>query len=255
VIILAREPLLLGTVGFNLHASRAAIGGTEIDALRVLGPHFRRAVTISNLFDMQAIETKTIASVLDALSAGVILVDDALGIVHANAAGEAMLAARARGPVQSERGIFALRSKPANDALKAAVAQAANDEAAMGQRGIGIPAGETDGEAKVIHVLPLRRSERRRGLVQRAVAALFIAPIGSPPRFPGDALALVYDLTPAEARIFELVCGGATPRKIAAELGVAPTTVRTHLQHVFQKTGCKRQVDLVKLAAGVSPPA
>jgi DNA-binding CsgD family transcriptional regulator len=103
-------------------------------------------------------------------------------------------------------------------------------------------------------VLPLRRGEIRPGLVQRAAAALFIAPTASAPRLPTDALVLLYDLTPAEARIFELICDGRTQADIAALLGIAPSTVKTHLLRVFEKIGCRRQVDLVKLAASFSLP-
>jgi len=63
----------------------------------------------------------------------------------------------------------------------------------------------------VIHVLPLRKDTTRGSLVQRASAALFIAPAASSPRMPVDALALIYDLTPAESRIFEMIAGGSTP--------------------------------------------
>jgi DNA-binding CsgD family transcriptional regulator len=37
---------------------------------------------------------------------------------------------------------------------------------------------------------------------------------------------------------------------IADALGIKPATVRSHLHHVFEKTGAKRQVDLVKLVVG-----
>ena len=37
-------------------------------------------------------------------------------------------------------------------------------------------------------------------------------------------------------------------------LGIAETTVKTHLHRVFAKTGVSRQADLVKLAAGFSNP-
>jgi DNA-binding CsgD family transcriptional regulator len=37
-------------------------------------------------------------------------------------------------------------------------------------------------------------------------------------------------------------------------LGTAESTVKTHLHHVFTKTGTRRQADLVKLVAGFSNP-
>jgi hypothetical protein len=46
---------------------------------------------------------------------------------------------------------------------------------------------------------------------------------------------------------------GGVP-EVAPLLGVSETTVKTHLQHVFEKTGAKRQADLVKLVAGFMSP-
>jgi DNA-binding CsgD family transcriptional regulator len=61
-------------------------------------------------------------------------------------------------------------------------------------------------------------------------------------------------LTPAETRVFELICAGRKQADVAGELGIAASTVKTHLLQVFAKTGCKRQADLVKLAASLSSP-
>ena len=41
---------------------------------------------------------------------------------------------------------------------------------------------------------------------------------------------------------------------MAAMLGVSDYTVKTHLRHIFDKTGARNQVDLVKLVAGLSSP-
>jgi DNA-binding CsgD family transcriptional regulator len=42
--------------------------------------------------------------------------------------------------------------------------------------------------------------------------------------------------------------------EVAAALGVAATTIKTHLNRLFDKTGACRQADLVKLVAGFSTP-
>jgi DNA-binding CsgD family transcriptional regulator len=46
---------------------------------------------------------------------------------------------------------------------------------------------------------------------------------------------------------------GGVP-EAAAALGVATTTIRTHLGRLFEKTGLGRQADLVKLVAAFSTP-
>jgi DNA-binding CsgD family transcriptional regulator len=249
-IMLADDANLSGNLGFNRHRSAGRIVGSEVDGLRLLAPHFRRAVTIGDLFDMKAIEAASLGSVLDSFAFGVALVDEQLSVIHANAAAATMFAAR--DPIEVRRGILAIREKASNAALERAVTQAKLDESGMGARGIGIPARRAEGEPCVVHVLPLRRGELRRGVGPRATAALFVAPASARPRLPSDALALLYDLTPAETRILEMITAGMAQSTIATTIGVARSTVKTHVLRLFDKTGCKRQVDLVRLAAGLS---
>jgi hypothetical protein len=221
---IAHGPSLMGYAAFNRHGSIGDIGEGEVSGLRLLAPHFRRAVTISNLFDMKAVEAATFGAALDSLATGVVLVDEKLCVVHANAAAEAML--DAADPIDLTSGTLTLPSQVATDALQDAVERAARDEMALGQRGIGIPAARRGGEPGVVHVLPLRRGEMRRGIAQRAVASLFVVPANAGPRMPTDAVALLYNLTPAETRVFELICAGRKQADIAGELGVAASTVR-----------------------------
>jgi DNA-binding CsgD family transcriptional regulator len=250
LITVAREPSLMGYVAFNRHSAVGEIGELEVQGLRLLAPHFRRAVTISNLFDMQAIEAKAFRSTLDAVAFGVLIVDEALRVLHANAAAEAMLAVGT--PLRTQGRALVLQESSTEAILLDAVTRAARDETTIGQKGIGVPMTGAGGEALVLHVLPLRQGSTRSGLVTSAAAAIFVAADMRPLRMPIDAIALLYDLTPAEVRVFELVCDGVAPQAIAAQLGIVRSTVKTHLERIFQKTGCHRQAGLIRLAAGFS---
>jgi DNA-binding CsgD family transcriptional regulator len=249
-IMLADDPTLNSNLGFNRHKSAGRIVGWEVDGLRLLAPHFRRAITIGNLFDMKAIEAASFGALLEGFAFGVLLVDERLGVVHANPAAQAMLSLR--DPIEMQKGALAIREKDSNAALERAMNQARLDESGMGSRGIGIPARRIEGEPCVVHVLPLRRGQLRRGVGQRATAALFVAPANARPYLPSDALALLYDLTPAETRILDMITRGQAQSEIATALGIARSTVKTHVLRLFDKTGCKRQVDLVNLAARFS---
>ena len=251
-VAIARDSSIVGNVSFGRHASAGEIGATEVDGLRLLAPHFSRAVTIGNLLDMKTIAAATFGSILDNFAFGIVLVDEHLGIAHANRAAQALLAAR--DPIRSERGVLFLAERTAYAAVQRAVRDAAGDEAHLGAKGIGLPVRSADGGSFVIHVLPIGRGEMRRGLGQRASVALFVAPAAASRRTPIDALALLYDLTPAEARVLELVAAGTKQATIGEILGIAPSTVKTHLLRVFDKTGCRRQVDLVRLTANLALP-
>ena len=106
----------------------------------------------------------------------------------------------------------------------------------------------------MLHVLPLRHGQIRPGLVPRAVAAIFVAPTAAHISVPFDALAALYDLTGAEARVFEQIAAGRTKLETATALGIQPTTVKTHLEHIFLKTGTSRQADLIRLAHSLAIP-
>jgi len=65
-----------------------------------------------------------------------------------------------------------------------------------------------------------------------------------------EAIAMQYKLTPSELRVLRAVIEIGGVSAIADALGIKPATVRSHLHHVLQKTGAKRQIDLVKLVVG-----
>ena len=56
-------------------------------------------------------------------------------------------------------------------------------------------------------------------------------------------------MTPAEARLAALICGGHSLLTAAAELRITKNTARTPLQRIDAKTESHRQVDLVRLLA------
>ena len=70
-----------------------------------------------------------------------------------------------------------------------------------------------------------------------------------------DTIPPTLDLSPREIEVLALVAGGATDQQIAHQLIIALTTVRSHLDRIRDKTGCRRRPDLTRLAidAGITP--
>jgi DNA-binding CsgD family transcriptional regulator len=66
-------------------------------------------------------------------------------------------------------------------------------------------------------------------------------------RIGRQALQELYGLTPAEAALAVRIPGSRGLQKLAEELGLSLSTVRTHLQRAFEKTGTHRQAELVQL--------
>ena len=74
------------------------------------------------------------------------------------------------------------------------------------------------------------------------------------------ALRKLFRLSPAEARLTELLAGSVELKAAAEQLRMSAQTARFHLKSIFRKTGMKRQVDLVRTVLslpsagfGVSP--
>lgn len=247
VLPLVREPNLFCYFGLNRHFTLGDVSHDVVDSLRLLAPHLRRAVILGNLLDLKAIERATFESVLTAMAYGVVLVDGNLHVVHANPAAMDLVS---RSDVASIRqGKFFAHGLHAQSSLQLAVNLAAENESQMTRRGLGVPAQGLNGETAVLHVLPLNRGTIRQGIVQRAVAAIFLTPQQGPAHLPIDAIAQLYDLTPAEAQIFASLAKGTTLDETAKSLGTAKSTTRTHLLRIFEKTGCQRQAELVALGA------
>ena len=59
----------------------------------------------------------------------------------------------------------------------------------------------------------------------------------------------LFGLTCAESRLLAALFEGCSVPQAAQRRGVAKTTARTHLQRVFDKTGARRQGDLMRLVA------
>jgi DNA-binding CsgD family transcriptional regulator/PAS domain-containing protein len=212
-------------------------------------PHLRRALLINKTIDHKQSEAATFADTLNGLGAGIFLVDAGCRIVHANTAGDEIL--RASDVLRTVNGQLVAHDVKFNQTLREVFADHVD---APGVKGTVLPLTARDGERYLMHVLPLTSAARSlTGITYKAVAALFVRKVAleNP---SGEAVARMFELTPAELRVLlAIVEVGGVP-ETAVALGLAGTTVKTHLHRVFAKTGTCRQADLVKLAAGFSSP-
>ena len=221
--------------------------------MRLIVPHIRRAVLIGRLIDLKSAEAASLADTLDGLSAGMCLVDADGRIVHANAACHVML--DAADFLTANGGRLVARDPAIDQALQQLFAAAGDGDAAIGTQGIALPLRAQDGVRYVADVLPLTSGARRlTGIAYRATAAVFVRKAALDTRSPPEVIARTYHLTPTELRVLlAIVEVGGVP-EVAAALGIAESTVRTHLGRLFEKTGAGRQADLVKIVAGFATP-
>jgi DNA-binding CsgD family transcriptional regulator len=183
---------------------------------------------------------------------GIVLVAADGRVVHANRAAEEMLK---RGqPVALQVGRLGTGDAASRAELEAAISLCGEDETRIARSTIGLRVGGDDGPAAFLHILPLARGTLRPGLMPAAVAAVLIARGAASPEDIAAALANGFGLTASERRVLELLLGRCGVAEAAAELGVSPNTIKTHVARIFEKTGVSSQADLVRLGSDLVPP-
>jgi DNA-binding CsgD family transcriptional regulator len=223
--------------------------------MNLIVPHVRRAVFIGKKIATNTAESAALADCFDGLVAGVFLVDANGRIVHANASGMALIAAD--DIVHVRGGLLALNNIELGQTLREVLATNSSGRSdpviAVGPMAMAIRA--KGGAHYSANILPLSSGVRQKaGVAYKAVAAVFIQAATMETRAPAEMIARSWKLTPTELRVLlAIVEVGGVP-EVAIALGIAETTVKSHLGHLYGKTGTSRQADLVKLVAGFSNP-
>ena len=220
--------------------------------LRLLTPHIRRSVLIGKIIDLHRIDADTLAAAMDGLAAAIFLVDAAAKIVSGNSAARAMLD---QGDVLKATGDTLSTGDPDAQMLLRDTISAAAKESSVPAKEAAVMITSGDGVDYVAHILPLTSGSRLdAGVRFSASAAVFVRKASLSIPSPPELLAKRYKLTPSELRVLLAIMDSAGVREVAEALGIAEATAKVHLHRLFQKTGTRRQADLVKIVAGFSSP-
>jgi DNA-binding CsgD family transcriptional regulator/PAS domain-containing protein len=240
----------------TVHASRrvpsARYEEQDIRLFELLSPHLCRALAISDVLDIRALRSELLEKTLDGLAAGVFLTaNDGSVIYMNNAAQQQVSAARSIRLVNN-------RLSPVDPVARVSLSQAIRDAGSdraeiMGGRSLGIPDG--NGGGYVATLLPIEGGRRHTTFSSFAASvAVFTQDPIEVPLLPGEAFARLHKLTGSELRVLLALSQGLGGMEVAGILGVSEPTIRTHLQHIFSKTGTTRQADLLRLLHNSTPP-
>jgi DNA-binding CsgD family transcriptional regulator len=251
-LILLAQPTRIAEFGLSRHESCSGTTDGDLAVVRLLAPHIRRSVTISDLLDMKSIETQALGAALDSFAIGVVIVGGEGRILHSNEPARGMLAKGS--PIVSNGGRLATLQAKTTGELLEAIAIAQTNEAAISKLGIGIPLIDSTMKAATAHVLPLARGEQRGRLMRRAAAAIFVMPADTPQPVDLAVVARMFSLTPAEGRVLSHLAASANIPEVAAMLGISEATAKTHRTRLFAKMGVSRRAELLVMLAQLIPP-
>jgi DNA-binding CsgD family transcriptional regulator/PAS domain-containing protein len=243
----------IGWVSGHRKEGEPRYGDAEVRLLSLLSAHVSRALTISDALNLKTTRSDALDATLNALTTGVYLVDRLGRIIYMNAAAERQIENGNVLRIESNR--LAPTDRVARAALTNAQDEAIADEAARPEDGSSIALPGKEGAGLVATLLPLTRGERQNicGAFTAMVAIFVQDPVVVPP-FPGEAFAKLYNLTGSELRVLLAMAPGLSVKEAAEMLGIGEVTARTHLQHIYEKTGTSKQTECMHLFMSSTPP-
>lgn len=236
------------SAGFTCLRSRRTgpFGSAELELLRLLFPHLERGIQFQNKIAELQGKYRASLGALELLPNGVILLDDHGRILEVNCAAREIL--KQNDGLKIDKKELAASTPDQTKRLRLAIAAAARvaqgiSLSASGSIGIHRPSGRRPFALMImpspVHAFPPE--------AERPAVIVFISDPEKKLKTAREVLERIYGLTCAEARLADQLVQGETLVHAAERLEVSHTTVRTHLQRIFEKTNTRHQGDLIRL--------
>ena len=206
-----------------------------------LVPHFQRALEINKQLSEVMTERNSAASVLERLPLGVIIVKPNGAITSMNNQARHIISS-AQG-LNIKNDIICTDSSIETKSLHSAI-KLISDRKHNQPKSHTFTLQESNHHSHISILITPTNSETSIS-VNENLCSLLIATSETQQTISQEVLIDLYKLTPAEARITQLLVKGKTTEEITDELGISQHTIKTQLRSVFQKTDTHRQSELI----------
>ena len=246
IVNVHRDDGVLAPMGILRARKERPFGESELRSLRRLAPHLNRAlrVTLRNR-EMEMRAEALVEMSNRALTA--IVVTNAFGrVAEANASARAVLA-EADGLLIRDGTLHAAYGDDSARLVRLILEAAGGVDGLtfICKSGVVLVARPSCRRPLPLVVSPTRNAASPFGRMH-AVTITFADPERAP-EADTDLLARLYGFTAREAAVAALLMQGRSPSEAADELAMRENTIRTHIRHVFDKTGVERLAGLVRL--------
>jgi DNA-binding CsgD family transcriptional regulator len=245
----------IAVIGIRRHGrTQPRFGAEDLKFVERIRPHLGHAAALDARLRRLEFERDAAFDGLSRFCDGVVIVDSTHRILFANAAAERLLE-RAH-PLHVRDGKLFTRHGPMASKLTKLIGLATSAD--LGCRSAGAMSMLGNGPIPLsIVVTPVGEMEGTFAPIRDPCAMILISDTSrstAAQAAPQD-LRDVFALTPTEAAIASRLADGQGVKTIAKGMGTSVSTVRTHLHRLFNKTGTRRQADLVRLVLLTSHPA
>lgn len=216
-------------------------GAADLAAFGSIAGHIRRALDISNLFELRRVEADLFEGLVEMLQAAVVVIDRQGRTLQQNERATRWLASLERTQRKGDRLVLPgvdltrlIETVKAERVFTASLRPSENSRDIVGVTSFGL--GGAVGRLRGWPIIVLITGERFS-------------------QSPADALLQsMFGLTPAEIRVLKSVLEGRTGPEAASGLGVSLATVRTHIARLLTKTHASNQAELVRIVSSAAGP-
>ena len=227
----------------TVHGNRQ-FEASQVEMFKRLTPHLQRAVQIN--VQLAGAKLNHIASVatLDHLEEGVLFVDWDANVRFANKAAENFFVNRG---LRLNKGRLYARSAAETQTLQAAIAKCAKAGIPHRRSNFVSLRREAGRSPLSLQIAPLPMEVPLSPIATQPMAVIFVNDPDRKNKPSVVQLRKKFGMTPAEAGFAVEILKGDGIQAAADRLSISRATARTHLSRIFDKTGVRRQAELVRL--------
>jgi len=246
--LLFRADDLLAIFGVERPALQQAFGTAELALLRRLLPHLQRAVEMQRKLAVGTAERQTLATLLDQIRSGVVVVDASAHVVSTNRVADAILARRDGLVVTQSGALLSAQNAKEARALHKLIAVAAAGQTDLGDAHAGAMRVSRPSRKRALEVVvtPLPPAELGFGATRDLASVFFNDPEHSL-EASEELLRRFFGFSPNEARLVLALLNGTSVAGAAVGMAVTENTARTLLRRAIRKSGAASQADLIRL--------
>ena len=214
------------TLSFFRAPGATPFAAADLASLQLLYPHIHRAFSLHWEWRTMREQLGTFHTSLDRMDFGVMFIDSARRLRHANRAANALASCILQPKLPTQGAVAHLI-----------------DEAAKGRGGATV----LETPRIMLLALPVSAPIRTPAGETRSSVMLLLVDPDKHTDTAADFMSNAFALSKAESRLVPLILQGKTPTEISAALGLKMPTVRSQLSNIFAKTGTTRQQELIRL--------
>jgi len=209
-------------------------------------PHFHRALAINRRYNSVHHEHHLSSSIINQLPIGIVVLDSDRNVISSNRRAED-IASRKLG-VTIKNSVFIVTDKTKAASLDRYLKMLLGKESDPSlTETYSLTVNREDQAALSLLISADTYFHAHYDSSAKRKATVFIAsPLSRHPIDPAT-LQLLFQLSPAEARLTASLASGITVDDAATQNGITKHTARTQLKNIFQKTSVHKQTELIKL--------